>query len=212
MRLTTAIKRQAGDTIIEVMFAIAVFAMVAVGSLAIMNQATGTAQRSLEVTLVRQQIDAQAEALRYIHQAYVTSYDRNIAPIGTAAEWVKITNRTTGKGASVASPFGATNGSLCPASTPGEKPFILNTRTATLWSMVPAMSPPSGISVPPFSQVIYNNDSSIAAAYGIWVEAIPSATTGGTGYVDFHIRACWDSPGSRVPVTLGTIVRLYEPR
>lgn len=212
MRIKSSTNRQAGDTIIEVMFAFAIFAMVAVGSLAIMNQATATAQRSLEVTLVRQQIDAQAEALRYIQQAYVASFDRNVAPTGTAAEWVKITNRATGKGASLASPFGATNGNLCPAATPGEKPFILNTHTASLWSSVPAMTPPTGVSVPPFSQVIYNADSSIAAAYGIWIEAIPSATVEGTGFVDFHIRACWDSVGSRAPVTLGTIVRLYEPR
>jgi type II secretory pathway pseudopilin PulG len=205
-------RQERGDTIIEVMFAVAVFAMVAVGCLSIMNEGTATAQRSLEVTLVRQQMDAQAEALRYIHQAYVASYDKNTTPTGTAAEWVKITNLSSGKGASIASPFGAVNGDVCPSTTPGEKPFILNAHTATLWSSTPAMEPPAGISLPPFAQVIYNSDSSIAQAYGIWVESIPSTGSTATGFVDFHIRACWDSPGSRAPVTLGTIVRLYEPR
>jgi type II secretory pathway pseudopilin PulG len=202
---------QRGDTIIEVMFAVAVFAMVAVGCLSIMNQGTATAQRSLEVTLVRQQMDAQAETLRYMHQAYVASYDKNITPTGTAAEWVKITNTSAGKGATTPSPFGVVNGDVCPSVTPGEKPFILNAHTATLWSSTPAMTPPSGISSPPFAEVIYNSDSSIAQAYGLWIESIPS-TGADTGFVDFHIRACWDSPGSRAPVTLGTIVRLYEPR
>src|SRR6476661_972947 len=108
---------QRGDTIIEVMFAVAIFAMVAVGCLSIMNQGMATAQRSLEVTLVRQQMDAQAEALRYIHQAYVASYDKNTTPTGTAAEWVKMTSMSSGKGASTPSPFGATNGSLCPSAT-----------------------------------------------------------------------------------------------
>jgi len=66
--------------------------------------------------------------------------------------------------------------------------------------------------LPPFSQVVYNDDSSINAAYGIWVEAIPSPDVDGPGFVDFHIRACWSAAGSNTAATLGTIVRLYEPR
>ncbi|MNH27768.1 hypothetical protein D3C79_878920 [compost metagenome] len=53
-------------------------------------------------------------------------------------------------------------------------------------------------------------------AAGIWVEAIKSAgfdnPANKSPYVDFHIRACWDGPGLNVPMTTGTIVRLYEPR
>lgn len=205
--------RQEGDTIVEVLFAVAVFAMVAVGSLTIMNQGTATAQRSLEITLVRQQIDAQAEAIRYIHQAYVAAFQKGgAAPTGVAAQWEKMTSKTTGKGADGASEFGKTNETTCPTSVPGQKPFILNARTATVWNVAPAMSPPDGGSLPPFSQVIYNDDSSISHAYGIWVEAVPSASSDGPGFVDFHIRACWDGPGRSTPMTLGTIVRLYEPR
>lgn len=206
--------KQKGDTIVEVLFAVAVFAMVAVGSLAIMNGGIATAQRSLEITLVRQQIDAQAEAIRYIHKAYVASYQQGAsAPTGLAGEWVKMTNKATGKGANTPSEFGVTpGGGVCSATTPGERPFLLNARTAVVWNTTPPMTPPAGASVPPFAQIMYNDDSSIAAAYGLWVEAIPSVGTDGPGFVDFHIRACWESPGSNVPVTLGTIVRLYEPR
>lgn len=206
-------RHEAGDTIVEVLFAVVVFAMVAVGSMSIMNQGTATAERSLEVTLVRQQIDAQAEAIRYIHDAYVAAFQNNgSTPTGTAAEWVKMTSKTVGKGADGASAFGKTIGSACPSSVPGQRPFVLNARTATVANNVPVMSAPAGSSLPPFPQVIYNSDSSINQAYGIWVEAVPSATANGTSFVDFHIRACWDSPGSPAPVTLGTIVRLYEPQ
>jgi type II secretory pathway pseudopilin PulG len=206
--------QEKGDTLIEVLFAITVFAMVAVGSLTIMNQGTATAQRSLEITLVRQQIDAQAEAIRYIHQAYVAAYQgEGSASTGVAAQWVKMTSKATGKGADGASVFGETDGAVCPSTAPGQKPFILDARTATVWSTTPAMSAPVGMSLPPFSQVIYNDDSSINQAYGLWVEAVPSTSSNnGPGFVDFHIRACWDSPGSMAPMTLGTIVRLYEPR
>jgi type II secretory pathway pseudopilin PulG len=208
------IKRgERGDTIIEVLFAVTVFALVAVGSLSIMNQGTASAQRALEITLVRQQMDGQAQAIRYVHQAYIASYQKDgAAPGGIAAEWVKMTDKAAGKGADGASEFGALDGGKCPTGVPGEKPFILNARKATVWSGVPAMSAPPAASLPPFSQIIYNDDSSINAAYGMWVEAIPSTNPDGPGFVDFHIRACWDSAGGSAPVTLGTIVRLYEPR
>ncbi len=205
--------RERGDTIIEVLFAVTVFAMVAVGSLAIMNQGTATAQRALEITLVRQQMDSEAQAIRYIHQAYVASYQKDgTAPSGIAAEWPKMTNKLTGKGAGGASEFGATSAGTCPTTVPGEKPFLVNARTAMLWSGTPIMTAPTGASLPPFSQIIYNDDSSINSAYGLWVEAVPSTNVDGPGFVDFHIRACWDSAGGSAPMTLGTIVRLYEPR
>jgi type II secretory pathway pseudopilin PulG len=160
--------KEQGDTIIEVLFAVTVFALVAVGSLSIMNQGTATAQRALEITLVRQQIDSQAQAIRYVHQAYVASYQKDgTAPSGIAAEWPKMTSKATGKGGSI----------------------------------------------PPYAQIRYDDASSaVQAAYGIWVEAVPSTNPDGPGFVDFHIRACWDSAGAAAPVTLGTIVRLYEPR
>jgi type II secretory pathway pseudopilin PulG len=201
-----------GDTIIEVLFAVTIFAMIAVGSLSIMNQGTAASQRALEITLVRQQIDAQAEAIRFIHQAYVASFQQGAAPTGTAAQWVAMTNKTTGMGADNPSVFGLTSNGKCPAAAPGQKPFILNARTAMVSSSTPLMSPPTGGSLPPFAEVIYNTDSSISNTYGLWVEAIPSTNAAGPGFVDFHIRACWDGPGSGAAVTLGTIVRLYEPR
>jgi type II secretory pathway pseudopilin PulG len=209
-------QRERGDTIIEVLFAITVFALVAVGSMAIMNQGTAAAQRALEITLVRQQIDAQAQAIRYIHQAYVSAYQKGGGTLSeTAAQWPKMVDRDK-LGADNASTFGVNAGTTCPETIPAQKPFLLNARKAEVWSGSPSMSPPPGGSLPPFAQVIYNDDGSqtIQNAYGIWVEAVPSddADPNTPGFVDFHIRACWDSAGSPVPSTLGTIVRLYAPR
>lgn len=203
-------KEERGDTIIEVLFAVAVFAMVAVGAMAIMNQGTAIAQRSLEITQVRQQIDAQAEAIRYIHQAYVAAYQQGGTPTGTAAEWTEMTGDY---GVVNTSDFSQlANGPTCPTTVPAERPFILNARQAQISNVSPTTEPPTGGSLPPFAHVVYNDDSSVRSVYGIWIEAVPSAISDGPGFVDFHIRACWDSPGSSVPTTLGTIVRLYEPR
>jgi type II secretory pathway pseudopilin PulG len=64
-----SIKR--GDTIIEVMFAITVFCLVSILSVTLMNSGVSTAQSSLELTMARNEIDAQAEALRYIQNSYL---------------------------------------------------------------------------------------------------------------------------------------------
>lgn len=191
-----------GDTIIEVLFAITVFSLLAVGSLAIMNQGTSAAQRSLELTLVRQQIDSQAEALRYIQTSYVTAYvgSGTYDPNSAAAEWRKVVDTKAHDGN--ATPFG----SVCTAPAGA---FVINTQTAKVddTHFTPADT---------YAHVSYKQSlSEIDRAAGIWVEAIKSKnfndpTT--APYVDFHIRACWDGPGLNVPMTTGTIVRLYEPR
>jgi hypothetical protein len=47
----------------------------------------------------------------------------------------------------------------------------------------------------------------------MWIEATgQGATVNNVGYIDFYIRACWDTVGQAMPVTLGTIVRLYDPK
>lgn len=203
---------QRGDTIVEVMFAVAVFALVAVGCMAIMNKGTAMAERSLETTLVREQIDAQAATIRYIHQAYINNYQKGVTPTGVAKQW---TAMTTDHAETEASSFGLVtdNGQqTCPATVPGQSPFVLNPSTASIIPSSPVMVEPSGSSLPPFAQVHDNGDGTVTA-YGIWVEAVPSTSSvGNVSYVDFHIRACWNTVGNNVPATLGTIVRLYEPR
>ena len=59
-----------GDTLVEVLFAVAIFGMVSVSAIAMMNKGVATAQGTLETSMARQEIDTQAEALRFIHNAY----------------------------------------------------------------------------------------------------------------------------------------------
>ena len=65
-----SIKRR-GDTLIEVMLAVAVFAILTVITINLMNSGISSAQHTLEITMARNEIDNQAEAIRYIHQSYV---------------------------------------------------------------------------------------------------------------------------------------------
>lgn len=60
-----------GDTLIEVTLAVAIFALVAAVSIGLMNMGLNTAQAGLEATMARSEMDAQAEALRFIHHSFM---------------------------------------------------------------------------------------------------------------------------------------------
>jgi type II secretory pathway pseudopilin PulG len=195
-------RRQAGDTLIEVLFAVTVFSLVVVTSLTLMNQGTSASLRSLQITLVRQEIDSQAEALRFLNAAYVSAYYPGYAPTTASAgrEYYKIVQDISPTKLSV-TPFGGTGGTC---QTPPGGSFVINTRKATY-------DTGGFVKADTFPQIVYNTSNSIAARKGIWIEAVRSTPANGTRYVDFHIRACWDAPGTGQPMNLGTIVRLYEP-
>lgn len=205
--------RQAGDTLIEVLFAVTVFSFVVVGALTIMNQGTAASQRALEISLVRQQIDGQAETLRFMHNAYVAAYQPGItfnttdATTSPAEEWHRMLN--SGISAQSASVFGSTT-TTCP--TPPPESFVIDTRNVRFVDGSGVILRPSVT----FAQLSYNSSGVLVESQGLWVEAIRSpAGTGdqeNTGFIDFHIRGCWEAVGLTTPLTTGTIVRLYEPR
>lgn len=208
-------KYSKGDTIIEVLFAISIFSLVAVGGLSIMNKGNAVAQRALEITLVRQQIDSQAEVLRFANAAYISAYKAGMPSShysGSAAGiWANMVDKMEAGniGSSSVSDFGA-EASGCPAVK--DKSFIFDTKSTTLI----ILDTTKYFQAESFSQVRFDSLGAFERADGIWIEAVRSAGgTGaevGTGYIDFHIRACWTSIGQAQPMTVGTIVRLYEPR
>jgi len=205
---------QQGDTLIEVLLAITIFSLVVVTSLTLMNQGTAAAQRSLEIATVRQQIDGQAEALRFMHDSYIGIYRSGITfnlsdgVSSPAEEWSKMmtqvnATRTTFRNASA---FGR---AACP-TTPPATSFIINPRTVRFEPNQTFIKPATT-----WSQLEFNSSGALTASNGMWIEAVSSLPVAGqsnAGYVDFHIRACWYGPSTTTPMTTGTIVRLYEPR
>lgn len=198
----------AGDTLIEVLFAFAVLSLVIIGALTIMNQGTVAAQRSLETTLVRQEIDGQAETLRFLHDAYVANYRPGVTyPVTTpSGQWVTMAANVTAT--SVTSLEDLTS---CPATHPSNS-FILDPVTAKYQGANQKL-----VQSQTFAQLAYNSSGAFTASQGIWIEAVRSPSTTDPNkqnarFIDFHIYACWDAPGNGPPMTIGTIVRLYEPR
>lgn len=197
-----------GDTMIEVLLAVTIFSLVAVGGLTIMNQGSASAQRSLELTLVRHEIDTQAEALRVMYDAMIQ--EQITSQSGTATErWnTLLTYRTN----SVTDfPEGMIKEEQCvnPSSDNVNAPaFLINVRTgvAVKLNESQSLSPEKVI----FARVQY--PSGTLRSEGLWIEATgPLSTETAPGYTDFHIRACWPAVGQTRPATIGTIVRLYEP-
>lgn len=60
-----------GDTLVEVALAVGIFSMVAITVVSVTSASTSSAQSSLETTITREELDAQAEAIRFIHDSYV---------------------------------------------------------------------------------------------------------------------------------------------
>lgn len=229
---------QRGDTIVEVIFAFTIFSLVAVGGLSLMSRGAAIAQQSLEISLVRDQIDSQADSLRYAHDAYIANYGHD-----DAASKIVWNNIVAAAGTS-AHPFGdMADDQRCILPSPsnssaGEgRPFaldirkldgdagnspILNFGTIPVTMFVPVSDSSSAGSGEDFTNTTYAQlrytfsdgitDLPKAISQGIWMQAVKEPGSGNTpGYYDFHIRACWLSPGQSVPVTLGTIVRFYDP-
>ena len=203
---------QRGDTLIEVLFALTVFSLIVVASMSLMNQGTATSQRALEISLASQAVDNQAEALRYLHDAYVTNYQAGYASTdgltvpGAQGQFYTIVH-TIDATRRQATAFGG--GASCPLIP--DDAFVINTRSATVRSGSALFSEAST-----YPQLVFQTPTSniLTRSEGLWIEGVRS-TSGGSGtpgYIDFHIRACWNAPGLSVPSTVGTIVRLYEPR
>lgn len=84
-----------GDTIIEVTFAISVFSLVSVISMQVMDRNLATIQGTLELEMARNEIDAQAEAIRFIQNSYLS--ERELASDKRQFQnlWLKLSRNTT---------------------------------------------------------------------------------------------------------------------
>lgn len=90
-----SVKFRRGDTLVEVLFAIAVFALVSVLALNIMSSGLKTAEAAMEVAQTRSEIDAQAESLRFIHNAFTLERELVVSKQQYRDLWLKLSSDTT---------------------------------------------------------------------------------------------------------------------
>lgn len=225
-----------GDTMIEVLFAIAVFALVSVLSIIVMNSGVATIEATLELSMARNEIDAQSEALRFIHNSYLS--EREFVTQDYKALWDRLSSLAEANDSSDILALSPTNGCSVryegsgSESIYGKNAFVINTRNIDKSNVnstirVAQLNNSSNIfaSTPLNPRLIYGSGSSdtdvnltsastnLTSAEGIWI--IPVSSTkkynGVAEFYDFHIYTCWYAPGRTVPTTIGTIMRLYDP-
>lgn len=179
-----------GDTLIELLLAVTIFSLASVATLAIMNRGIAISQHSLEVTTVRQQIDAQAEMIRYLR-------DTN------DPQWIALKSNTW-----LATDIMPLSMTSCPAATSvytASRHGFFVTYTSLNFVINRADGAHYGAATT-YAQIDYQNNKT----QGVWVQIAKAEGAGQIPAYDVYIHACWDSVSSNVPATLGTIVRLYD--
>lgn len=219
-----------GDTLVEVAFAIAIFALVCLISIGLMNSGVDTAQASMEVTMARNEIDAQAEALRFVQNSYLAEkgfvtqtykglWD-NIKKLAISPDEIDKLSSTP----SACSEWYQDN------SVFSNNAFVLNTRDLNPASInTTLIKYDTGkfqqTSLYPriiFQQATNSNNTSeelteqgyynrVQLVEGMGVIAVKADNSTNPEFYDFHIRTCWYAPGRVVPTTINTIIRLYNP-
>lgn len=80
----TLLKKRRGDTIVEIIFCFTIFSLVTIISIGLMNRNLALVQGTLEVSMARNEIEAQAEAIRFIHNSFLSERelvrDQNVDP------------------------------------------------------------------------------------------------------------------------------------
>lgn len=182
-----------GDTIVETMFSFAVFSLVVVAALTLVNQGVAMAQRSLEITLVRQQIDSQVSMVQQAQQNDSQAWqDLKAGVVDNPGE------------------FGSAEACPSPAAPAGAK-FLGVDAASKQVTVYRADDSSSYRPAPSFARVDVRGEGSgnSPKAYGLWMVLAKSEKNSQSIAYDLHVRACWDAIGMTRPMSIGTVVRLY---
>ncbi len=230
-------KKRAGDTLVEVALAVGIFSMIAITVVAVMVSSTSSAQTALETTLAREEIDTQAEALRFIHSAYLEDEDSGYDTYSKI--WKDIANI-----AIIPNPDGTNEYLNYPPSTCQEvlesdvfkeHGFVIDPhalRNNPVKALVRYKYNSTKFTIAStYPHLIYTEndelvdedsaDSNLYRAEGIYVIAVKDSDTTqivnsvnptkSSGFYDFYIRTCWYGAGSKAPSVISTVIRLYNP-
>lgn len=220
-------RKKEGDTLVEVSIAIGIFSMVAIAAVAVMSGSASSAQTALETTLAREEIDIQAEALRFIHSAYLSETGSNNNQKIYSDLWDEITKNAIKVEDSSELTYAP---STC-SDSPHEKAFIINPRLLSSDNPKNAYINNSSIFQPAstYPRLIYSttedslitsnslDDTTLSRVEGIYILAVEDSYNKGSisnkdaGFYDFYIRTCWYGTGTDTPSIISTVIRLYNP-
>jgi Tfp pilus assembly protein PilV len=208
MRRQLKIFAQRGDTLIEAMLSIAVLGLVVVGCMAAMNHSNAAMLDAVERTEVRASINSQTEMLTYLR-------DQNLKTSGGDSTWNQIVGGVNGQSALVWSSSDSTDvanitdfSKQCSyrgnkSETGGGRSFWLS------YSNVGEPIIDGGFGV---TTNVASAETYAKPGQGLWIDGIYHKETSGDDsqdYIDFYVKACWDSVGGRQNMRTSTVLRLY---
>lgn len=230
-----------GDTLIEVMFAVGIFSLVAIAVVSVMNGSLRNVQMALETTMTRNEIDAQAEAIRFIQAGYMAEKDLPDDQKVYTNAWNKIIQlaKNNGSGStesirkqkieSVATFEPKTCDELYKKDS-GEEPlvgqsaFIVNTRKlgkkdGVVVEVNDVSNKNKFVSTGLYPRIMFgdadsglsNNTLSEDLLRVEGVYVVGAPDLDKNTYYDFYIRTCWNGAGQSQVSTISTVIRLYNP-
>ncbi len=179
-------RRESGDTLVEVLIATAVLAAAVVGGLGIMNFGFGIILNSIERTQVQAGINSQLSLIQYARDAYVRA-GRDGTVAGGPSVWQAILDNATNSYSQ-----GVCTGAGVPATNTGRNPFYVKDDGTAYQAGLPV----AATDVP-------------IAGRGLWVEAVRPTPT--TNYIDFYVKACWQPSAGTTNQESRSAMRLYVP-
>lgn len=183
-----------GDTLIEVILALSIFAVVTVSTLAIVNKGVAQMYDSLERTQVRMLLDRQTESLTYARDQYF----RSQSAADAAAMASEPENTAAAQVWQTISAVGETTPDVDECSASSSNAFYI-TSTGSLLQFNAFTTGDRAVA-----------DGFPAPGNGIYVQYKNSPATAPVKFKDFYFRACWQPTSSQVPQVMSTVVRLYE--
>lgn len=163
-----------GDTLIEVTIAIGIFSLVAIAVVSVVSGSSTGAQTALETTLAREEIDTQAEALRFIQSSYasrVTEDNPYFALWQAITEYsVSTDDITYGNTTTCADLYDTKDGAPLSIFNSKNRSFVINTR------LLGASTNPDDIIVKSFSQNQPNSKFTEASTYPRLIYTATEAT------------------------------------
>lgn len=184
-----------GDTLVELILAVAIFSLASVSALVLMNRGIALSQNGLEVTLVREQMDGQAETIRYLRDTSNSAWDT----VKSHADGTAVAALTS---ASCPTPgtiqLSTSAHGFFISKDPGSGAFVVTDADASHFEKAAT-----------YAKI----DFSAQKAQGLWVQVTKAENNNGSAVAayDVYIHACWDSVATtNMPSTLGTIVRIYD--
>lgn len=215
-----------GDTMIEVLLASAIFGFVSLLTITLMNSGLRISQANLQMTMARNEISAQAEALRYIHNAYISSPSDSTTWNQYKNLWEQLVAGAVSSDESLDPEDGLSCAEIYEGSQAyvSNDSFVINTYALQLTSTSDfsnVLIKNSGANVGKLAETetypyLEFNETygTVEQANGIWVnvkKSDNSASNGEPMYYEFYINTCWYSVNGTAPTSLDTVIRLYNP-